>query len=76
MTVTHREDLSGRKVKLTIAVDKDTWQKALADAYFENHAFYPVEGFAPGTAPVRLWRPLTPPISCIRRLSTSPSPPR
>ena len=51
MTVTHREELSGRKVKLTIAVDKDTWQKALADAYFENHAFYPVEGFAPGTAP-------------------------
>ena len=51
MTVTHREDLSGRKVKLTIAVDKDAWHKALADAYFENHAFYPVEGFAPGTAP-------------------------
>ena len=51
MTITHREDLPGRKVKLTIAIDKETWQQALADAYREHHAFYPVEGFAPGAAP-------------------------
>ena len=50
MTITHREDLPGRKVKLTIAIDKETWQQALADAYRENHAFYPVEGCAPGAA--------------------------
>ena len=50
MTVTRREDLPGRKVKLTIAIDKETWQQALADAYRENHAFYPVDGCAPGTA--------------------------
>ena len=51
MIVTNREDLPGRRVKLTIAIDTETWHKALADAYFENHAFFPVEGFAPGTAP-------------------------
>ena len=51
MTVTHREDLPGRRVKLTIAIDTETWHKALADAYRENHAFFPVEGHAPGTAP-------------------------
>ena len=50
MTVTHREDLANRRVKLSIAIDTETWHKALADAYFENHAFFPVEGFAPGTA--------------------------
>lgn len=51
MTMIHREDLPGRQVKLTISVDTEAWQQALADAYRENHAFYPVEGYAPGTAP-------------------------
>ena len=51
MTVTHREDLPGRQVKLTIAIDTESWHKALADAYRENHAYFPVEGYAPGAAP-------------------------
>ena len=51
MTMIHREDLPGRQVRLTISVDTESWQQALADAYRENHAFYPVEGYAPGTAP-------------------------
>ena len=51
MTMIHREDLPGRQVRLTISVDTEAWQQALADAYRENHAFYPVEGYAPGTAP-------------------------
>ena len=51
MTVTHREDLPNRQVKLTIAIDTASWHQALADAYRENHAYYPVEGYAPGTAP-------------------------
>ena len=51
MTMIHREDLPGRQVRLTISVGTEAWQQALADAYRENHAFYPVEGYAPGTAP-------------------------
>ena len=43
MTVTHREDLPGRQVKLTIAIDTESWHKALADAYRENHAYFPVD---------------------------------
>ena len=51
MNVTHREDLDRRRVKLLIRVETDVWQKALADAYAEHKAFFPVDGYAPGAAP-------------------------
>ena len=51
MSLIHREDLENRQVKLTIAVDAESWHKALADAYQENRAYLPVEGYAPGAAP-------------------------
>ncbi len=51
MTVTHRENMDNRRVKLTIRVEQEAWEKALAVAYVQNKAFFPVEGFAPGTAP-------------------------
>lgn len=51
MNVTHREDLGNRQVKLLIQVETDVWQKALADAYSENKAYFPVEGYALGAAP-------------------------
>lgn len=51
MTVTHRENLENRRVKLTIRVEQAVWQKALDDAYAQQKAFFPVEGYAPGAAP-------------------------
>ena len=51
MNVTHREELDNRQVKLLIQIEADVWQKALADAYAENKAFFPVEGYALGAAP-------------------------
>ena len=34
MTMIHREDLPGRQVRLTISVDTESWQQALADDLF------------------------------------------
>ena len=51
MSLIHREDLENRQVKLTIAVDAESWHKALADAYKQHRAYFPVEGYAPGAAP-------------------------
>ncbi len=51
MSVVHREDLENRQVKLTITVDRGTWQKALTDVYAAAKAYFPVEGYAPGAAP-------------------------
>ena len=51
MSVVHREDLENRRVKLTVTVDRGTWQKALDDVYAAAKAYFPVEGYAPGTAP-------------------------
>jgi len=51
MHITHRENMENRRVKLTICVEQETWEKALAVAYMKNKAFFPVEGFAPGAAP-------------------------
>jgi trigger factor len=51
MSVTNRENMENRRVKLTICVDQTTWEKALAVAYMKNKAFFPVEGYAPGAAP-------------------------
>lgn len=51
MNVTHREELDNHQVKLLIQIEADVWQKALADAYAENKAFFPVEGYALGAAP-------------------------
>ena len=51
MSIVHREDLENRRVKLTVTVDRGTWQKALDDVYAAAKAYFPVEGYAPGTAP-------------------------
>ena len=51
MKLLKKEELPGRQVKLTIAVDTESWHKALADAYKEYRAYFPVEGYAPGAAP-------------------------
>jgi len=51
MNVTHREELDNRRIRLLIRVETDVWQKALADAYAEHKAFFPVDGYAPGAAP-------------------------
>ena len=51
MSLIHREDLENRQVKLTIAVDAESWHKALEDTYKQHRAYFPVEGYAPGAAP-------------------------
>ena len=44
MQVEKRENLENRQVRLTIHVDSETWQRALADAYTQNKLLYPIEG--------------------------------
>ena len=46
MALLKREDLENRKVALTLQVEKDKWQEALALAYEDVKAIYPVEGEA------------------------------
>ena len=51
MTVIQCQQLPNRQVKLTIRIEREAWQKALADAYRTHRAYFPVEGYAPGAAP-------------------------
>lgn len=46
MALLKREDMENRKVALTLQVEKDKWQEALAKAYEDVKAIYPVEGEA------------------------------
>lgn len=51
MTLIQREDLENRRIRLTIAIDREAWQASLGRMYQQNKAFFPVEGYAPGAAP-------------------------
>lgn len=51
MTLIQRQDLENRRVRLTIAIDRDQWQSSLDRMYRQHKAFFPVEGYVPGTAP-------------------------
>ena len=44
MALLKREDLENRQVKLTLQVEKDSWDAALAKAYEDVKDLYPVEG--------------------------------
>lgn len=44
MEIVKRENLENRQVRLTIHVDREIWQKALADAYENSKALFAADG--------------------------------
>ena len=49
-----KEVLADKKVKFTIKVNKEEWEKALEEAYQETKGKYRVQGFRQGKAPRRV----------------------
>ena len=65
MEIKKREDIpENRQVRLTVTVDRDTWQAALMHCYNGIKSLCPVEG---GSLPARRSRPPTAPTFSIRR---------
>lgn len=53
MILINRENKENRQVLLTIQVEQDVWQKALAEAYERNRELYPVHDVEEGQTPTR-----------------------
>lgn len=53
MSLISREDKENRQVLLTIQVEQDVWEKALAEVYQRSDALYPVPDMEKGQVPTR-----------------------